>query len=141
MKLIQGQGENMKKHVLLHLLLFLIGFFGYGLLEVVWRGYTHPTMGFAGGLSLCFLSVTEHGLKELKTVYKALLCGLFITAIELIIGIIMNIRLKAGVWDYSLMPMNFLGQISFTFSVMWCILSIPMMKITAMIRNVIFEKV
>ena len=98
-------------------------------------------MGFAGGLSLCFLSVTEHGLKELKTVYKALLCGLFITAIELIIGIIMNIRLKAGVWDYSLMPMNFLGQISFTFSVMWCILSIPMMKITAMIRNVIFEKV
>lgn len=109
--------------------LFLFGFFGYGFLEILWRGYTHPTMGLAGGLSVLFISFVSRSLKSLNIVYRAILCGLFITCVEFIIGYIMNIRLHAGIWDYSQMPLNLLGQVCFSFSVLWCFISLPIMTL------------
>lgn len=125
----------MKRSIKFYTILFFIGFFGYGLLEITWRGFTHPTMGLAGGVSLCVLSLIESKLKELNMIYKAILGGLFITSVEFTIGLIMNIGLNAGIWDYSLMPLNLLGQISFSFSVVWCAISIPVMKLTEIIRK------
>lgn len=130
----------MKKTLIYYSLLFLIGFFGYGLLEIAWRGYTHPTMGLAGGVSLCFISIINIKLKELKLIYKAILGGLFITTIEFIIGILMNVILKSQIWDYSAMPLNLFGQICFSFSVLWCALSIPMMRLTTIIRGYYFRQ-
>lgn len=130
----------MKKILIYYSILFLIGFFGYGLLEIVWRGYTHPTMGLAGGLSLCFLSIINEKLKQLKLIYKAILGGLFITTIEFLIGILMNVGLKSQIWDYSTMPFNLFGQICLSFSVLWCALSIPMMWLTTIIRRYIFRQ-
>lgn len=130
----------MKKILIYYSILFLIGFFGYGLLEIVWRGYTHPTMGLAGGLSLCFLSIINEKLKQLKLIYKAILGGLFITTIEFLIGILMNVGLKSQIWDYSAMPFNLFGQICLSFSVLWCALSIPMMWLTTIIRRYIFRQ-
>ena len=131
----------MKKLSIYYSLLFLIGFFGYGLLEIVWRGYTHPTMGLAGGLSLCFLSIINEKLKQLKLIYKAILGGLFITTIEFLIGILMNVGLKIQIWEYSTMPFNLFGQIWLSFSVFWCALSIPMMWMTTIIRRYIFRQI
>lgn len=109
--------------------LFLFGFFGYGLLEVVWRGFTHPTMSLAGGVSIIFIDIVAKNLSELHIIYRSLICGLFITLIEFAIGYIMNTRLDAGIWDYSLMPLNLMGQVCFSFSVLWCIISIPLILI------------
>ena len=131
----------MKKLSIYYSLLFLIGFFGYGLLEIVWRGYTHPTMGLAGGLCLCFLSIINVKLKQLKLIYRAILGGLFITTIEFLIGILMNVGLKNQIWDYSAMPFNLFGQICLSVSVLWCALSIPMMWLTTIIRRYIFRQI
>lgn len=109
--------------------LFLFGFFAYGLLEVIWRGFTHPTMSIAGGVSIIFIDTVAKRLSELSIIYKALICGLFITLIEFIIGYIMNVNLDAGIWDYSLMPLNLMGQVCFSFSVLWCFISIPLILI------------
>ena len=42
-----------------------------------------------------------------------------IVAIELLSGYILNIRMGLGVWDYSNLPMNFLGQICLPFAILW----------------------
>ncbi|MBE6798870.1 MAG: hypothetical protein E7525_03725 [Ruminococcaceae bacterium] len=119
----------MAEHFKYYLILFLFGFYGYGFLEVLWRGFTHPTMSVAGGIAIIFIDYISTNLKELHILYRAIICGAFITAIEYIIGYVMNIKLGAEIWDYSLMPLNLSGQVCFSFSVLWCAISVPIMLI------------
>lgn len=44
--------------------LFLFGGAGYGLIELIWRGHTHPSMVVTGGI--CF--VILYSVNSLKTV-------------------------------------------------------------------------
>lgn len=130
----------MKKLIIYYFLLFGIGCFGYGLIEILWRGYTHPSMGIAGGISFCLISIIQKNFSELQLVYRCLLSGLSITVIELIFGIIFNIILNENVWNYSRIPLNFYGQICLLYTVLWCFLSIPLLRLTAIIRNfIIYE--
>ena len=46
---------NRRAAVLEILTLFILGASIYCVLEVLWRGYTHWSMGLAGGVSLCML--------------------------------------------------------------------------------------
>ncbi len=124
----------MNSKIKYYVICFLFGFFGYGLMEVIWRNYTHPTMSLAGGLAFIFISLVSEKLKELNTLYKAILCGGFITIIELAIGLIMNVGLSKGIWDYSQTPLNFMGQICLTFSVIWCFISVPFMKFSLFLK-------
>ena len=55
---------------------------------------------------------------------RATICALFITAIELIFGIFDNLIMGWQVWDYSEMPLNFMGQICLSFSLYWYLLSV-----------------
>ena len=105
-------------------MLFSIGAFGYGLLEILWRGYTHWSMLTAGGI--CFISFAAIGerLKNTRLIVKALIGGGIVTAIEFIFGIIFNIILKKNVWDYSKMPFNIGGQVCMLYSFLWAILSL-----------------
>ena len=48
-----------------------------------------------------------------------------ITAIEFVAGAIVNVRLKLNVWDYSKMPLNLYGQVCLPFSLLWCLLTLP----------------
>ena len=57
-----------KKKVLYYFILFGMGAFGYGLIEIMWRGYTHPSMALAGGIGMPILSVIEQKFKNLKFV-------------------------------------------------------------------------
>ena len=52
-------------------------------------------------------------------VLKAAVCALGVTAIEFIFGVVFNIWLKMGVWDYSNVPFNIMGQICPMFSILW----------------------
>lgn len=119
----------MTRQLRYYLPLFLFGFIGYGFLEVLWRGFTHPTMSIAGGIAIIFINFINRKLSELHILYRAIICGAFITVIEYIIGYVMNIKLGAEIWDYSLMPLNLSGQICFSFSVLWCAISMPIMMI------------
>ncbi len=99
--------------------IFLIGALGYPLLEIAWRGRTHPSMALAGGLG----AVLIHGINQTKHALptKILLCGAGITAIEAACGLVWNRRHQ--VWDYRHMPLNWSGQICLPFSLAWCGLS------------------
>ena len=101
---------------------FLIGGTGYGIIELIWRGYTHWTMIIAGGVCFVIISKISKRFKNRPLVYKAVLSALGITAVELLFGIVFNKVLRMGIWDYSTMPFNFMGQICPFFTVAWCAL-------------------
>ena len=106
------------------LLAFFLGGTLYVLLELLWRGRSHVSMFCAGGLALLLL----HGLFlrfALPLFAQCLVGGLVITAIEFVAGAIVNVHLKLTVWDYSKMPLNLYGQVCLPFSLLWCLLTLP----------------
>lgn len=113
----------------------LIGGGGYCLIELMWRGRTHYSMFFAGAIVLStfyFISVNYN----MPFWQKCVLGMVIITAIELIFGIVFNIVLKEGVWDYSNMPFNLLGQICVPFSLIWLVISGAAFKVLEKIINI-----
>ncbi len=108
---------------------FGLGAFLYALIEIVWRGHTHWSMMIAGGLSFLSFSVISEKLSRFRLPVKCVVGSLTVTVIEFIFGVIFNLILKKGVWDYSDKPFNLLGQICLLFSVLWgllCIVAIPL---------------
>ena len=74
---------------------FLLGAVGYPLLELCWRGRTHPTMSLVG-------------------------CGI-ITGVEAAVGLIWNRDHR--IWDYRNMPGNWRGQVCVPYALLWAALS------------------
>lgn len=105
-------------------LFFVIGAVGYGIIEVIWRGYTHWSMIIAGGLCFVLFSVVSERMKDSNILIKAGVCALGITVVEFVFGLFFNVMLGMRVWDYSDMPLNVMGQICPTFSLMWVGLAI-----------------
>ena len=99
---------------------FLIGAVGYPLLELAWRGRTHPSMVLAGGMSVALIH--RIGQTNMPPLGKALACGIGITAIEAGCGLMWNRRHQ--VWDYRRLPLNWRGQVCLPFSLAWCGLSV-----------------
>ena len=93
--------------------LFCTGGLGYVGLELLWRGWSHWAMFFAGGT--CFLLLGQ--LKPLPPWAKALTGAGIITAVELTAGLLLNRHYR--VWDYRSTPLNFLGQICLPYSLLW----------------------
>ncbi len=104
--------------------MFGVGAFGYGLIEILWRGFTHPSMLTAGGICFVFFAKIGEKMKKANIFLKALTGSALVTGIELIFGIIFNIILHKNVWDYSSIPLNFKGQICLLYSFFWGVLSI-----------------
>ncbi|MBQ7400111.1 MAG: hypothetical protein IJW06_06615 [Clostridia bacterium] len=107
------------------LTVFALGGFGYGLCELIWRGYTHPTMFLLGGVCLLGLYELERRFSSLPLAFRCISGGIFITSLELVTGIMVNTVFGMGVWDYSDMPLNLFGQICPQFFVAWVFLCIP----------------
>jgi len=76
-----------------NLIIFSIGAFGYGLLEIIWRGYTHWSMLCAGGISFCGLSVIAEKFKNIGKFWKSVLGGAVITSVEFVFGVIFKISI------------------------------------------------
>jgi uncharacterized membrane protein len=100
--------------------LWLWGGFVYYVVELLWRGHSYTSMFGVGGL--CFLAVgaiNNHIPWGLAFVWQALIGAAAITAVEFASGCVLNLWLGLGIWDYSQMPLNFMGQICLPFSVAW----------------------
>ncbi len=114
------------KSIAKEVILFIIGGLTYVFMEMLFRGYSHISMFFVGGIA--FLLIGEINeipkLKNLPLFYQMGLGSIIITLIELISGYILNIRLGLNVWDYSGLPFNFHGQICLYFSVLWFFVSL-----------------
>lgn len=116
-------------------ILFLIGSVGYSALEIMWRGYTHWTMFVLGGLCFYVLYNVFSFMDSYPVLLKALAGGAVITAAELVTGCIINLSLHWNVWNYSLVPYNFLGQICLLYSLIWVALCIPLSYLCSAFRS------
>lgn len=118
--------------------LLLFGGVTYYGIEVLYRGYSHWSMGILG--AVCFLEIFRiHRLFNfLPTVAKALMGSCAITALELVAGLILNLWLELRIWDYSNMPLHLWGQICLPFSVMWFFLCFPALFFCRLIEKKVF---
>ena len=98
----------------------------YGLLETLWRGHTHWTMMvLAAAICIPLDLATEHFPWTLPLPVQAVLGGLAITAGELLAGLVLNVWLGLGIWDYSGQWGNLWGQICPLYTLLWCLLAGP----------------
>ncbi len=104
---------------------FIFGAVCYPLIEIIWRGKTHPTMAAAGGFSV--IAIEKISKLKTKRLTKCLVSSAAITSIELLTGLIFN--KKNNIWDYTEKPFNYKGQICLLYSLYWCILSYPAIMI------------
>lgn len=65
---------------------------------------------------------------------QAFVCAVLVTVVELISGIVINLWLGMGVWDYSNLPFNFLGQICLPFSIAWYVLCLAFIPVFDFLR-------
>ena len=108
-----------------YVILFLIGGGVYYAVELLWRGYSHWSMGVVGGI--CFILVgllNSQYTWSMSLTSQMFIAGFIITAVELIAGLILNVWLGLDVWDYSTQAYNFLGQICMTYFGLWQFLSV-----------------
>ncbi len=117
-----------------YLILFLIGGFGYGLMEVAFRGFTHWSMIITGGSAFLCLYILNEKLPNMSIFIKALLGAIIITVLEFTVGIVVNKIFNLNIWDYSSMPANIMGIISLPFSICWYVISFISMMLFNVIR-------
>ena len=116
-------------------LLFILGAVGYAAIEVIFRGRTHWSMMIAGGLCLILFSMVSELLSGKSILLKAALCAVGVTAIEFIFGVIFNIWLGMGVWDYSDRSFNILGQVCPAFTIIWAGIAIAFLPLADVINR------
>ena len=110
-------------------LMFLLGGAVYVGLEFLWRGGSHISMFFAGGLSaaLIFTACSRAPLGKCPWFIQCLFGSAVITGVEFCTGVVMNLWLQENIWDYSALPFNVLGQICLPFSAIWFFLTLPVL--------------
>ena len=107
------------------IILWLIGGLLYIGIELMWRGYSHWTMFVLGGLCFVFLGwINEVTPWNMPLWMQGLIGTAIITTLEFITGCIVNLWLGWGVWDYSTVPFNVLGQICPLYMVFWIPISL-----------------
>ena len=108
------------KLMLKYLFLFVLGGSAYVGIEILYRGYSHISMFIVGGACFIFIGLINEVLDWETPVELQILYGLLFTlALEFISGCILNLWLGLGIWDYSNLPFNILGQICLPFAILW----------------------
>lgn len=103
-----------------YLTLLNVGGLLYILLELVWRGWSHWTMFALGGLCFIGLGLINEVLPWDMPLWQQAVIGTgIITALEFLTGCVVNLWLGWGVWDYSNMQCNVLGQICPQYCLLW----------------------
>ena len=123
------------KKVKQNVILYSIGSMGYCIVELLWRGYTHWTMAFAGGICFLLIYYANKKYAKKKLYVRCLMGSGIITSVEFLIGCIVNLRLNWNVWDYSNLPFNLLGQISLLYSGLWFLLTAPVLSLCNYIKK------
>jgi uncharacterized membrane protein len=116
----------MKRKLLIllrYVIIFLSGAIIYMGLELLWRGYTHWTMGLVAGIATILIGlINEVFPKDTPLLVQAPIASLIITELEFISGEILNVYLGLNIWDYSQMPFNVDGQVCLPASILWMVI-------------------
>lgn len=102
------------------LFLFTSGGLLYIMLELAWRGWTHWTMFFLGGLCFVCLGLINEVIPWEMPLWQQMVIGAcIITALEFLTGCVVNLWLGWCVWDYSQLLGNVLGQVCPQYFILW----------------------
>lgn len=110
----------------------------YSAIEVLFRGFTHWTMALTGGLAYLLIYIANFKIKSRSMLLRCFTGGAIITALEFIVGCIVNRRFGLGVWDYSERPGHILGQICPLFSLIWFLISFPASLLAFFLKRRLF---
>lgn len=124
---------------------FIFGGLGYYVIECIYRavfnrGRTHWTMLIIGGLSLVWILFIDEKF-NFSIIIKAILSGVVITLMEFVLGYYYTYILHTPIWTYAIA--DFMGIISFTWSLLWCGLSLTVLiikRIVDKIHNKMIDK-
>ena len=114
----------------------LAGGIGYGLLEILWRGYTHASMVVTGGVCLTAICFINRKMTRAPFLFRCLLCTAFVITTEFLVGLLVNRILHLRVWDYSDSRFHLLGQICLEFSFIWFFLCL----LLSFVMSLVFRK-
>ena len=120
-----------------NLLIFSIFGLTYGLIEILWRGYTHPSMVIVGGICGLLIGLLNEKNKKMNLLLQMVEGMVIVTVLEFVSGIILNLCLGLNVWDYSNMRFNLLGQVCPQFCIAWFFLSYFVIRIDDFLRQTI----
>lgn len=118
-----------KNFVLKEFIIFIIFGLMYVTIELLYRGHTHYSMFIVGGICGVLIGLINDNTPDMPLLPQCVLGAVIITVIELLTGLFLNVYLGLNVWDYSNQPFNFMGQICPQFCIIWCILSILVIRI------------
>lgn len=113
----------------------------YNIIEVMFRGWSHWTMFFLGGICFVCLGLINELMPWEMVLWKQILIGaLIITSLEFLTGCVVNLWLGWAVWDYSNMPGNILGQICPQFFLLWLPISLIGIVLDDWLRYWMFDE-
>lgn len=124
-----------------YLVIFFIGGAVYYLFEIIGRGHSHWSMFILGGICLIVVGLLNEKPffpENFGIIPQALMGTVAITVLEFITGLIVNVWWGLGVWDYSNMPLNIMGQICLPFTLLWVVLSVLAIVVDDYIRYYLF---
>ena len=103
-----------------YVFLFVTGGLLYNILEMLFRGWSHWTMFILGGVCFICLGLINEIIPWEMLLWQQVLIGAgIITGLEFATGCMVNLWFGWGVWDYSQMPGNILGQVCPQFFALW----------------------
>lgn len=122
------------------LVLFLFGFMAYVTLEVIYRGYSYPLMGFCGAVTILLLGQINNKISwDVDILLQGIIGSLIITFFEFVIGELFLNGVLPVMWDYSNVFLNYKGIICLPFSLAWVGLSIVAVVIADVINYYLLD--
>lgn len=119
--------------------LLIIGGTAYVCIELIWRGHSDISMAVLGAISFVLIGNINESLPwELPFWIQCLIGTGMIVVLEFVSGCILNLWLHLGIWDYSSMPLNLLGQICLPFTIGWFFLSAVAIVLDDYLRYFLF---
>lgn len=106
------------------------------LIEILWRGFTHWTMGLLGGLCFVLCGLVNNVFSfDMPLWQQQSICAGIITFLEFIFGCVLNLGFGLHIWDYSMIFGNILGQVCLPFMIAWFFLSLVAIVLDDWIRH------
>ena len=130
---------KIKNYLIKELILLIIFGITYCGIEILYRGRTHISMLFVGGLCAVLIGMINEITPKMNIILQMFIGAVIVTIIEFISGYIINIILGLNVWDYSNLMFNYKGQISLLFTIIWFFLSVPVIYLDDKLRKILFK--
>ncbi len=113
------------------------GLAAYSIQLLIWDN-AYWVLSVCGAVCFCFLYRLCAAYPRSILPLRALTAALFFTTVELIAGCWLNLNLGLNLWDYSSLPLHFMGQICLSSTLVWFLLCFPLAGISRLIRRKVF---